>query len=627
MFRHFLRDRCGNYLMITALVMPVLFGSLTIGIDYADMSRQCQNALNAVDAATFASGRRLLEGENEITVRKYARDFFDANLTAAKPADVQLNITLPANARGGGRISITSILTYKPHFLGAFLGLLGRDEPVLQCRSNSTVQLQNTVEVALVLDNSGSMNFDPATGRAVVPPKKSRMDLLQEAAKQLVDQLADAAKLMVQVEKPIQMSLVPFAGSVNVGAANKTAAWMDTKGVSSVHHENFDWSQVNAANKKIELKNGEYKKIGTGWGSEENQTVTRITLFEDLKQCGDTNCTAAKIKSAGLSWGGCVEARPYPYNTNDQPADRSDALFVPLFAPDEAGDVGSSSGFNSYNDWWKDGSTSTAQVRQRNGAKYFVPLPYGKQFGPRPDIAGGPNNQCTTSAITALTDISVEAGRDAIKTAIDKMLPDGSTNVPEGLAWGWRTLSSQLPFTGGRPEVQRGNDKVIITLTDGANTYYTPDTLTALSPNSSWSTDAAGNKSTYSAFGYGYLIGSQQPGRIFGGAAAPVYSNDGYTAAMNATFLKTCENANGGDTGGQGAGLIVMTIALDLNKDKEPDKTQIALLEKCASRSRYARDPADPTKGRKLFWNAKSSNLKEVFKEVADELSNMRLIN
>jgi hypothetical protein len=42
----------------------------------------------------------------------------------------------------------------------------------------------------------------------------------------------------------------------------------------------------------------------------------------------------------GLTWGGCVESRPAPYDVNDdgRPADARPRLFVPFFAPDEPDD-------------------------------------------------------------------------------------------------------------------------------------------------------------------------------------------------------------------------------------------------------------------------------------------------
>ncbi|TIO99079.1 MAG: hypothetical protein E5X72_33625, partial [Mesorhizobium sp.] len=67
---------------------------------------------------------------------------------------------------------------------------------------------------------------------------------LKSAAKQLVDQLSGQAQLMKQISKPVQFSLVPFAASVNIGAANKDAAWMDRDGISPIQHENFDWTTM-----------------------------------------------------------------------------------------------------------------------------------------------------------------------------------------------------------------------------------------------------------------------------------------------------------------------------------------------------------------------------------------------
>ena len=208
------------------------------------------------------------------------------------------------------------------------------------------------------------------------------------------------------------------------------------------------------------------------------------------------------LSSTYASWQGCVETRPYPYNVNDAPAQGGTAntgigfgdpatMFVPMFAPDEPGDRWEVEGTN------KDSSAppttggttareSSGSIRQRNMKKYFDIRPYGATSSQ----GSGPNYSCTTTPITPLTDVTTEDGLAAIKTAIDKMAANGNTNVPEGTAWGWRTISSTEPFTEGRPETEKGNDKVIIVLTDGANTYSVPNN------------DPAGNKSTYAAYGY-----------------------------------------------------------------------------------------------------------------------------
>ncbi len=103
----------------------------------------------------------------------------------------------------------------------------------------SEIRLKNTLEVALVLDNSGSMNeLGSGTGAR-------RIDLLKTAAKQLVDTLA--LQQMKQVSKPVQFSLVPFAASVNVGPTHDMDSWMDEDGISPIQHEDFDWAKMTAA--------------------------------------------------------------------------------------------------------------------------------------------------------------------------------------------------------------------------------------------------------------------------------------------------------------------------------------------------------------------------------------------
>ncbi|MGX5831209.1 hypothetical protein [Mesorhizobium sp. 43Arga] len=144
-------------------------------------------------------------------------------------------------------------------------------------------------------------------------------------------------------------------------------------------------------------------------------------------------------------------------------------------------------------------SGSTSAERQRYMPKCFADP--GNTVTSAYGMDAGPNTSCSTTAITPLTDVSTTAGASAVKTAIDAMAADGATNVPEGMAWGWRTLSSTAPFTEGRPDTERGNDKVLIVLTDGANTYYTPTSVTAQSysgPNWAYGgNDLAGAKAIY----------------------------------------------------------------------------------------------------------------------------------
>ncbi|RPI38767.1 MAG: VWA domain-containing protein [Hyphomicrobiaceae bacterium] len=114
--------------------------------------------------------------------------------------------------------------------------------------SSATVAKGNgSVEVALVLDNSGSMAGQPIAD-------------LRVAAQNLTSVLYAG----YEGTDKVRVGIVPFAGSVNVGSAHQAASWLDSAGLSPTHYENFA------------------------------EQRTRFQLFTQL----------------GVQWGGCVEVRP-----------------------------------------------------------------------------------------------------------------------------------------------------------------------------------------------------------------------------------------------------------------------------------------------------------------------------
>ncbi|MBN9078805.1 MAG: hypothetical protein BGN87_22245 [Rhizobiales bacterium 65-79] len=628
MLRKFLADRRGNYAMITGLMMAPLMGAIAVGVDYTEMNRQYQYTQNALDAAGIATAHRYLEGADTTTLMSYANSFFDANLGPVNPNDTVLTVTLPdPSAGGGGTLTMSAKLTYHPYFYPTFLALLGQNPNSFSAdfkfNAQTDVRLKDTLEVALVLDNSGSMS-DIGKGSG-----QEKIDLLKSASKELIQTLVTSAAQVKQVDKPVQFGLVPFAASVNVGPQNATATWMDTDGISPIHHENFDWSTMKAAdaNKRVDLIGGIYYKKGSDWGTQENQKVTRFTLYNDLQRTIQTgtvqtctgsgrnkSCTNTPVygTTSYASWGGCVEQRPSPYDVTDAAPDSSNpaTLFVPMFAPDETDNKDSSRRYAMGN-WWNDKTTTgTDAQRQAYMPKYYTPAPNGTAAATGD---GGPNASCTTQPITPLTDVTNTAGMNTITAAIDAMQPDGGTNVVSGMAWGWRVVSSGSPFTEGRPESQRGNDKVVIVLTDGANTYYTPQSLGY--------NDLAGNKSIYADYGYtGKNYNGGSTTRLFMNTdvSKTDFSNTNYTKAMAEQMATLCTNA-------KAANVIMMTVSLDLDPTNSAEAAQMAALKTCASNSRFR---TDPTTGQpaKLYWNATGGSLSDDFKAIADELSNLRIV-
>lgn len=72
-----------------------------------------------------------------------------------------------------------------------------------------------------------------------------------------------------------------------------------------------------------------------------------------------------------------------------------------------------------------------------------------------------------TSCSAALTPLTNT--KSTLMSSIDTLSASGDTYIPSGLAWGWRLLSKQEPFT----EASEQNDKLkryVVLMTDGANT-------------------------------------------------------------------------------------------------------------------------------------------------------------
>ena len=112
--------------------------------------------------------------------------------------------------------------------------------------------------------------------------------------------------------------------------------------------------------------------------------------------------------------------------------------------------------------------------------------------------------------------------------------------------------------------------------------------------------------------------------RLFGGTSSDIgqfnYSSSNYTKALNEQMATLCNNA-------KAANIMVMTVALDMSSTDAGDVKAMEALKTCSSDSRFRKDPADASKPAKLFWNATGATLSDNFKEIANELSNLRVVS
>ncbi len=424
------RSEDGAVAVMFALSLVVLTPMVLGTMDAYQNSVQKAKLQDAVDAAAL------------FAARSQATTSQDINLAGGSA--LRANLVLPA---GSTLVSSTFTLAANNTVEGAAEVTPVGIAPGLWPHANLTATTSVTravdrLEVALVLDNTGSM-----AGRKITT--------LKAAAKNLIDILQAASQRSTDAN-PLKISLTPFSMTVRVQGTTPTAdydpvshsgpgmpSWIDPQGVS-------------------------HARLGSSRDIFDVQT-DRFTL---LKQMNNT------------PWEGCVEARPRPYDIQDYPPvlGSPDTQFIPFFWPDEPD---STSGFYGYpNNYLPDATASPNWlVREQNSAKYVTSPAVGYQVGTGYQL--GPNGGCSLQPMMRLT-----TNFPVLKSAIDGMVAVGDTNIALGLMWGWHSLSPNNPLADGAAYDAEHLRKVIILMTDGENTMGDP------------SSGSEQNRSYYSGLGY-----------------------------------------------------------------------------------------------------------------------------
>lgn len=540
----------GNLTMILGLSALPLFVAAGAAIDYVRFTNGRAAFEGAVDSAAMALvttpdaamkdnyGAALTPGTDAYTARitklqNYAKAYIDHNLINDEGGPVTVTVT-PTDAD----ITLTATRLYPTAIMGGFSGAKG----VQQTISSTAKKVARPVEIALVMDTTGSMGVTESSSG------KTYMSMAKTAASSLMSSLygdpytvnADGTRNYTKTyyeNKNVRAALVPFSAAVRLdtSAYDYNSAWIDTTGLAKVSKLNFS---------------------DTTWHN-----------YKAYQQMGKT-------------WSGCVEARlagtltGTDYNVNDAPPNAvtdPDSLFTPYFAPDEpsysatgsstyytaknsSGTVtatavndipdsksGSSTytgtnkfdSYNAdklYNDYIAEtrvnqpgainsgetkgfsngyGSTAVFPVwanllsRQENVQKYISPTLTPKMTD------AGPEFDCVASKIVPMT-----YDRNKIESGITAMVASGATVIPEGLAWGWRAISPTEPFTKVQASthnpaatISNYNDpkwrKIVVLMTDGENNVLNGSTMTAINAlNGSWySAYGRATETSYNRFG------------------------------------------------------------------------------------------------------------------------------
>jgi Flp pilus assembly protein TadG len=554
-------DRRGTIAVAFGLTAATAMLTVAVALDYTRALASRATLQSAVDAVALRAMQEYSAGSRGTALITSATSYLAA---IVHDTTVTLDAGKPA-LNAAGTAMCASVTRAMPSTL---MQVASINSINLHASACSSVSGAGTLEIALVLDTTGSMGNATSDG-------STKIEAMKTAANSFIDYMFDTSPLKANTK----MSVVPFAASVNVGTTYRGATWFDLTGASSQSFKSPAFVRDTAV------------------------AADRFALFTQLKA----------IKSS-WDWTGCVESLPYPNNVADVPPTSTvpDSYFVPQLAPDEPDSSYTGQITSTYYDWSKGKyvtTTTTGTIDNSNSYdnNYLdddkgtcTTSPSGEtpadettkqsrackyKGGTKTSNSNGPNIYCYSDSL-----IRMQTAKTSLKTKVTGLVASGDTNIHEGFMWGWRTLSPNAPFSDGRNYTTTTNTKTIVLMTDGANTWS--------------SLNNAINKSTYGSYGYYSTANSRLPT-----TNQNITNSTDARAAMDQLTREACSNA-------RAQGIIIYTVGFS-GKNDAIDAQGKQLLTDCAGDSTRA------------FFTNSSTGLVSAFATISAGLGsgNLRLTN
>lgn len=525
----FVRDERGSAYVLAALSMIPLFGMAALAIDYTNYDRIKSDLETAVDTAALHVAKRVALNPNMtssalITEGKQIIQGMTPEFTVLYD-----RFQIEQNS---GVVRIEAKANIATHFMHMF------GHETLVAKSKSQAQFgRREVEVAIAIDNSGSMAW-------LTPDNQVRMTATKAAARTLIDTAVDSVNDLENAS--IKFSVIPWHTHVRlpqsqVQETNGTPKWwIDWDGYSTTHFRNLP-----------PFKNGgdlwtQFPKQADNWPQNAddefpyyspNVLKSKLPLEADgngvnlaaLKAINGIRVVSRKNAFAAFSdepWNRCFEHRAGNYrvsfdeptrsnwqNPSLDPQFNGDSLFVPSFSPDEYDkwvdtrwddpdgypwarndyvrdinpDNGGVDDFNpGHSDFDHDKEHLSTddrhdrfsyddilRARVNHTPKYVRTGTTLNQYDPWGDKLG-PNYGCDVAELLPLS-----SSLNQVYTAIDNMQANGGTDLSIGLSWAMNTLTPWAPLE--QAGSFRDAQKILVFMTDGDNSSYFP------TGSSSWS--------------------------------------------------------------------------------------------------------------------------------------------
>jgi Flp pilus assembly protein TadG len=600
--RRFARDNRANVAMMFGLSMVPLLIATGAGIDFARGVMVHQRMGQALDAAALAVGNATSKpssctanGASTSTnacyaLRQVAQQYFDMSYdhtqdaTYGTPAAVAISIS-------GQAVTLSSTLPLQLTLLG--ITPIGITSPTVTA-SSTVVWGQTKLWVALVLDNSGSMDNGDSSG--------SKMDALKDALNNTTYGLLKTLKNAAANEGDVKVGIVPFANTVRPGFSS-TSSYLD-------------WAEWDAPPIVVGTSPDSHNVMGfTSYAPDAGVPLSAFGPGDDCPftdssnnlrnaygfycATSETNTTSktSTIASSGSRTGYICPGRDYGTNTtqshnghyyngcwtstkvNGQTVavtKKSSSAACTGFSGSNCSCSGSGSNKQCFTQKWThawfsishSNWTSCVTDRQRiNQQTMTLSGPRtaaAKDYDSSKDAPGSGDtlfpaanpSTCVASAVVPFPATWSSSQWTTLSTTVTNMDAGGSTNQAIGVAHGWHMLTPGAPY--GSPSVPDGTTRVLILFTDGLNTQN----------------------------------------RWWGDGSTEGTTEDGYIDTRTAAVCTAAKND----------GIVIYSMWLHVGSNGDP-----TTLQNCAS---------SPDK---YYDLTASSQVKDAFKDIAQKITNLRV--
>ena len=203
-FRRFRTDRSGATAALFGLAIIPVMGFAGAALDYGRASANKAQLQQAVDAAALGLTKEHATA-NKHQLERHGRQIVRTQLKDAKGLSAE-TVTVDRTAK-------TIRVAVSVRMRTAFMGLLGFSALDIASEAEAAWGTPD-IELALVLDNTGSM--------AEAPHGKRKIDELKKAAAGLLADLRTVAK----GQDSVKVSIVPFDTEVRLDPAHRNADWL-----------------------------------------------------------------------------------------------------------------------------------------------------------------------------------------------------------------------------------------------------------------------------------------------------------------------------------------------------------------------------------------------------------------